>query len=265
MSAAETKPRIGIFKYSCCAGCQFQLIFFQRHLLAMLGAVDIVYGRMETDRDEAQGPFDLALIEGAITESWQADELKRVRDCSKLLVPIGSCATNGGIPAIKNLTNERDIQGRVYDELSTIHAMRAAPVHHYVRVDAMLRGCPAGERDLAELVSSLLLDRKPRVVDTAVCVECKARGNTCILVAEGKPCMGPVTNGGCGALCPSNHRACYACWGPLPNANGPALAREFERMGVPPEQIVRLFSQFGYPTAEFLKAAELYESRSTLS
>ncbi len=256
-------PRVGIFKYSCCAGCQFQLIFFQRQLLELLGAVEIVYGRMETDRDEADGPFDLALVEGAITESWQADELKRVRARARLLVPIGSCAVNGGIPAIKNRTSEHEVQRRVYGDLGPVHSMRAAPVHHYVRVDEVLRGCPAGERDLAELVVSLLLDRQPRMTDQCVCVECKARGNTCILVAEGEPCMGPVTAGGCGALCPSNHRACYACWGPLPGANGPALARQFERLGLPPDHIVRRFSLFGYPILEFQQAADLYRDRGT--
>lgn len=256
-------PRVGIFKYSCCAGCQFQLIFFQEHLLEMLGAVDIVYGRMETDRDESEGPFDVALIEGAITESWQADEVKRVRRHARLLVPIGSCAVNGGVPAIKNLTNEYEVESRVYEDTEPIHSMRAAPVHHYVKVDAVLRGCPVGERDLAELVSSLLLDRKPRMVDTCVCAECKRKGNVCILVAEGKPCMGPVTNGGCGALCPSNHRACYACWGPLPTANALALAKQFEIMGFPPEQIVQRFSEFGYPTVQFQKAAELYQPQET--
>jgi coenzyme F420-reducing hydrogenase gamma subunit len=256
---------VGIFKYSCCAGCQFQLIFFQRDLLQTLEAVEIVYGRMETDRDEEQGPFDLALIEGAVTESWQADELKRVRGCSRTLVPIGSCAVNGGVPAIKNRQSELEVQQRVYGDVSRIHSLRAAPVHHYVRVDAVLRGCPAGERDLRELLTSLALDRLPRVVDSAVCVECKARGNTCILVAEGEPCMGPVTNGGCGALCPSNHRACYGCWGPLPHANAPALARQFERMGLSPDDIVRRFSHYGYPTLQFRKGASLYEKGDELS
>lgn len=256
------KPRIGIFKYTCCAGCQFQLIFFQEYLLEMFESIEIIYGRMETDRDEDQGPFDLALIEGAITESWQADELKRIRKCSTYLVPIGSCATNGGIPAIKNMTNEYDVENRVYKDIAPIHSMRTEPVHHYVQVDAMLRGCPAGERDLKELVSSLLLERVPRMVNNCVCVECKARYNTCILVAEGKPCMGPVTNGGCGAICPSNHRACYACWGPLPNANAPALARKFELIDLSPEEIIRRFSLFGYPLVEFQKAAELYQKKT---
>jgi coenzyme F420-reducing hydrogenase gamma subunit len=253
------KPKIGIFKYSSCAGCQFQLIFFQQHLVETLEAVEITYGRMETSGGSPDGPFDIALIEGAITESWQADELKRVRANSRLVVPIGSCAVNGGIPAIKNMKPELDVQRPVYESLAPIHSMRAAPVDQYVPVDAYLRGCPFDDRDLVELVTAHQLGRSPHMVDYSVCVECKLRGNTCVLIARNLPCMGPVTNGGCGALCPSSNRACYGCWGPLPGANGPALARRFEELGMAADEIVRRFSEFGYPTLEFRKAAALYE------
>jgi len=255
------RPRIGIFKYSSCAGCQFQLLFFQEEVVQTLEAVEIVYGRMETSAGNADGPFDVALIDGAITEAWQADELKRVRQVSTYLVPIGSCAVNGGVPAIKNLEPELDVQRRVYPDVAPIHSMRAEPVDRYVRVDAYVRGCPMSERDLHELVTSLLLGRPPHGSDYSVCVECKLKGNTCVLVARGEPCMGPVTNGGCGALCPSNGRACYACWGALPGANAPALARRFEELGLSPEEIVRRFSEFGFPALEFRTAAGPYQQR----
>jgi sulfhydrogenase subunit delta len=249
------RPRIGIFKYSCCAGCEFQLIHFIEHVGEVLGSIDLVYGKMVTESDEAEGPFDLVLVEGAITEAAQADELKRVRQNSKYLVPFGSCATNGGIPAIKNIQPELQVEARVYEDVSQVHSVKAHAIHEYVRVDAFLRGCPAGERDLYELVVSLLLDRKPNMVEHCVCVECKMKGNPCLLLTENLPCMGPVTNGGCGALCPSNGRACYSCWGPMSNANSTALAHKFEEMGLPPDEIIRRFSLFGFPTYEFHKVA----------
>jgi len=249
------KPRLGIFKYSCCAGCQFQLIYFIERVKEVLGAVEIVYGKMETDSESVNGPFDAALIEGAITEAEQADQLKMVRRQSKYLVPIGSCAVNGGIPAIKNMSPELEIQARVYQDLTPMHSMRAHAVDEYVRVDAVVRGCPIGERDLYEQVASLLLDRKPYMVEHCVCVDCKMKGYPCLLVMEKVPCMGPVTNGGCGALCPSSGRGCYGCWGPMTNANSTALAERFEEMGLPPDEIVRRFSMFAYPTVEFHKVA----------
>jgi sulfhydrogenase subunit delta len=249
------KAKVGIFKYTCCAGCQFQIIHFIEHLKEVLGALDIVYGKMETDSESERGPFRIALIEGAITEAEQADQLKMVRGRTKYLVPIGSCAVNGGIPAIKNMTPELEVESRVYQDISPMHSMRAHAVDEYVRVDAVVRGCPVGERDLYELVTSLLLDRKPYMVEHCVCVECKMKGNPCLLLTENLPCMGPVTNGGCGAMCPSNGRACYGCWGPMSRANSTALAQKFEDMGLPPDEIIRKFSMFGYPTVEFQKVA----------
>jgi len=257
------KPRIGIFKYSCCAGCQFQLIYFIQHVAEILGAIDLVYGKMETESDAEDGPFDLSLIEGAITEAEQADQLKRVRRNSKYLVAFGSCATNGGIPAMKNIQPELQIETRVYQDISRIHSVKTHPIYEYVKVDAQVRGCPAGERDLYELVISLLLDRKPNMVEHCVCVECKMKGNPCLLLTENLPCMGPVTNAGCGALCPSNGRACYSCWGPMSNANSMALAQKFEDMGLPPDEIIRRFSLFGFPTYEFHMVAGEEAARSS--
>lgn len=253
------KIRLGIFKYSCCAGCQFQFFFFQEHVLQTLGAVDIVYCKMAASGGVKEGPFEVALIEGAITESWQLDELKKVREISRFLIPIGSCAVNGGIPAIKNIDPEIEVEKRVYQDISVLHSMKAHSIDDYVKVDGYVRGCPMGERDLLELLTSLLLNIKPSFPEYCVCVECKLKGAICLLVAEGKPCMGPVTNAGCGALCPSHARACYGCWGPAPNVNAPALAKKFEQLGLSPDDIVRKFTQFASPKIEFRKGAEMYE------
>lgn len=254
------KPRIGIFKYSCCAGCEFQLIYFQNHVFEVFGAVDLIYCQMASSGGVEEGPFDVALIEGTITEDWQADQLKRIREASKYLIPIGSCAVNGGIPAIKSMIPELDVQRRVYPDLSTIHSMRPHSVDQYVKVDGYVKGCPPGERDVIELVTALLLGKqRPEFLEYCVCVECKLRGNICVLVADNQPCLGPVTNAGCGALCPSHGRPCYGCWGPMDDANAPALARQLEKMGFPAEDIVRFFTMFASVKPEFRKGAELYE------
>jgi coenzyme F420-reducing hydrogenase gamma subunit len=245
------KPRIGIFKYSCCAGCEFQLIYFQKHILETLGAVDIAYCRMLQSGGSEEGPFDVALIEGAITEEWQAAQLKRVREVSRYLIPIGSCAVCGGIPAIKNTSRKSDIEKRVYTDRSVIHSVEAKPISHYVEVDGAVKGCPMGERDLTELVTSLLLGKQPDFLEHCVCVECKLKGTICVLAAYGEPCMGPVTAAGCGALCPSRERPCYSCWGPMKDANAKALADQFEEMGLSREDIFRKFTEFGEPTEEF--------------
>jgi len=250
------KPKIGIFKYSCCAGCEFQLIYFQKNILETLGAVDILYCKMLQSGGIEEEPLDVALIEGTITEAWQAAQLKKIREISKHLIPIGSCAVCGGIPAIKNISQELEVEKRVYQDTSLIHSLKAHPVDHYVKVDGYVKGCPMGERDLTELVISLLLNKRADLLEYCVCVECKLKNNICLLVAYHQPCMGPVTNAGCEALCPSNNRACYGCWGPMKDANAKALAEQFKKMGLSSEDIFRKFTEFGEPTEE-LKPGQL--------
>jgi sulfhydrogenase subunit delta len=254
------KPRLGFFKYSCCAGCEFTLIFFQRRIVETLRGFDFAYCRMVSSAGTPEGPFDLALVEGTITEAWQADELKKIRRRSRLLLAIGSCAVNGGIPAIKATHPEDDVQRRVYRDLENIHSIRPHALDAYVRVDGEIKGCPPGERDLEEALTSVLMGKKPDFLEYSVCIECKARNNICILVAHGMPCMGPVTNAGCGALCPSNQRACYSCWGPMKQANGLALARTFEALGLSPEDIVGKFTLFGADTVQYRQVREHYEA-----
>jgi len=245
------KPRIGVFKYSCCAGCEFQLIYFQEFVLETLGAVKINYCRMLQSGGIEEGPFDVALVEGAITEQWQADQVKKIRAVSKYVIPIGSCAVCGGVPAIKNTAEEFEAEQRVYSDLSAIHSVKAYPIDQYVKVDGYIKGCPMGVRDLTELVISLLLGKKPDFLEFCVCVECKLKNNICVLVAYDEPCMGPVVNAGCGALCPSHNRACYGCWGPMKDANAKALADRFEKMRLSRREIIGRFTEFGQPQTEW--------------
>lgn len=256
----KKKIRLGIFKYTCCAGCEFELIYFQKYIKEVFDKAEIIYFRMGESGGEEKGPFDLVLIDGAITEAWQADQLKSIRQVTKYLLPIGSCAVNGGIPAIKNHISELTMEKRVYQEIGPIHSLKTHPVDDYVQVDGYIKGCPMGRKDLHEAFTSLLLGKRPSFFNYSVCVECKLKGNTCVLVSYKWPCLGPVTNAGCGALCPSYDRACYGCFGPMEDANAAALARQFEKMGLAPDDIFRRFTQYGSAKPEFRRGAELYGS-----
>lgn len=252
------KFRLGVFKYSCCAGCEFQLLYFQEYITEIFDPLEVVFLKMAQSGGLEAGPFDIALIEGAVTQTEQADQLKRVRKNATRLLPIGSCAVNGGVPAIKNHTVELQLEQRVYEDISPLHSMKAQAVDAFVPVDGYIKGCPMGQQDLVETVMSLLLGRRPRFFNYAVCVECKLKGNLCVLAAHNEPCMGPVTNAGCGALCPSYGRACYGCWGPMEDANAEALARRFEKMGLSPDEIFCRFTQYASVKAEFRRGAERY-------
>jgi coenzyme F420-reducing hydrogenase gamma subunit len=65
------KIRLGFFKYSCCAGCEFQFMYFQKYIPETLANFDFVFAKMLLRGGKPSGPFDIVLIEGTITESWQ--------------------------------------------------------------------------------------------------------------------------------------------------------------------------------------------------
>jgi coenzyme F420-reducing hydrogenase gamma subunit len=259
MKRDRKKPCIGVWKFTCCSGCQFNLLFFQESLKETLENVRFEFFYMGRESNSEKGPFDIALVEGGVSESHQIEELKRIRVKSHMLVAFGQCAVDGGIPSIKNRTPELEVQGRAYGNPLLIQSNRVQPIDSYVHVDAYLRGCPFEAKELLEVISAYKLGRRPNLSRASVCAECKMKDNLCILVAKGEPCMGPVTNGGCGALCPSVGRPCYSCHGPMDDPNARALAKLFEEQRLSPKDIVRKFSEFGGLTLAFRKAIDQYE------
>ncbi len=94
-------------------------------------------------------------------------------------------------PALLSLLAVRDARPEYIQTLAT-----STPIADHVRVDFELRGCPIDKRQLVELISALLAGRKPGIPAHSVCYECKLRSNTCVMVAHGTPCLGPVTQAG---------------------------------------------------------------------
>jgi hypothetical protein len=122
----------------------------------------------------------------------------------RVLVVIGACATSGGIQALRNFADVTEFRSLIYASPERIDTLATStPISAHVPVNYELRGCPIDRRQLLEVLSAFLVGRKPDLPDTSVCTECKRRGLTCVIVAEGTPCLGPVTHAGCGALCPA--------------------------------------------------------------
>ena len=111
-------------------------------------------------------------------------------------------------------------------------------------MDHELHGCPIDRGQLLGTITALLAGRKPDLPDISVCTECKRRGLTCLLVAEGTPCLGPVTRAGCGALCPGVHRGCFGCFGPMAQPNTPVLIPLLRSRGMSDDAVDRVFSTF---------------------
>ena len=254
--AAKRRPRVGVVKFSSCDGCQLTLLDMEDELLAITERFDIVEFA-EATSNRSHGPFDVLLVEGSVSTAEQAEEIVQLRRQATTLVAIGACATSGGIQALRNLGDHDAFRNAVYPRPEWIEALPTSkPVSDYVAVDAELYGCPISGRQLLELLTSLSVGRRPQLPDEAVCAECKRLGNTCVLVAGGITCLGPVTRTGCGALCPSFDRGCFGCFGPREAANTVALANWFGEQGKGDEEIAREFAKFNVGAPAFLKIVE---------
>jgi len=224
-------PRLAVWKFSSCDGCQLQLLDCDDELLTLADGVEIAYF-LEASSAVGRGPYDLSLVEGSIACPADVERIQRVRRMSRRLVTIGACAAAGGIQALRNFTTLREVAAAVYPRPELLSSLETStPISAHVQVDMELHGCPVDRRQLLEVIAAFLHERRPVVPGHSVCVECKARGTTCVLVARAMPCLGPVTRAGCGAICPAYGRGCYGCFGPAESTSTPALAAAWERIG----------------------------------
>ena len=255
-SKSRLKPKIAIFKFASCDGCQLTLLEAEDELLDIAGAVDIAYFP-EASRTMLKGPYDIGLVEGSVTTHHDAERIQQVRRQCHTLVTIGACATAGGIQALRNWKDVDEFVRVVYASPQYISTLKlSTPIAEHVPVDFELRGCPINKYQLIELITATLAGRKPNIPTYSVCQECKRRGNVCITVAHGVPCLGPVTHAGCGALCPSYNRGCYGCYGPMESPNTESLTSQFHILGQNPADITRAFRSFNAWAWQFRKASE---------
>ncbi len=256
---AQRKPKLAVWKFSSCDGCQLSLLDCEDELLAVADAVEIA-NFPEASRAVGKGPYDLSLVEGSITTAHDAERIHGIRRASKFLVTIGACATAGGIQALRNFKDVKEFTSIVYARPDYIETLKkSTPITDHVFVDFELRGCPINKYQLVEVISAYLNGRKPNTPPHAVCVECKQRGTVCVMVAGGTPCMGPVTQAGCGALCPAYARGCYGCFGPKETSNTPALSAWWSQLGVSERDLVRAFRSFNAYAEPFRRESESHE------
>ena len=250
------RPSVAVFKFASCDGCQLSLLDAEDELLGLAKAVDIVYFP-EATSVMLKGPYDIGLVEGSITTHHDAERIQQVRRLCRTLVTIGACATSGGIQALRNWKDVGGFERMVYANPDFIRTLKmSTPVAEHVPVDFELRGCPIDKYQLLELIGAMLAGRKPNIPTYSVCLECKRRANVCVAVARGAACMGPVTQAGCGALCPSFDRGCYGCFGPMESPNTSSLTEQFRILGRGDDDIVRAFRGYSAWAWQFRQAGE---------
>jgi coenzyme F420-reducing hydrogenase gamma subunit len=224
------RPTLAVWKFASCDGCQLSLLDLEDELL------------------------------GSVTTPDDAERIRTVRAQSRRLVTIGACATAGGIQALRNFADVGDFLSVVYatpEYVSTLET--STPISDHVHVDYELHGCPINKRQLLEVIGAFLHERRPAIPSSSVCLECKRRGNVCVMVAQGTPCLGPVTHAGCGALCPTYDRGCYGCYGPMETPNTTSLSGWLGRLGAEDVDLIRVYRTFNAGAQPFREQSEAHE------
>jgi len=253
------KPKLAVWKFASCDGCQLSLLDCEDELLTLVDEIEIA-NFAEASRAIMKGPYDLSLVEGSITTPHDEERIHRVRRTSRYLVTIGACATSGGIQALRNFKDVNEFISIVYASPKYIETLnKSTPISDHVYVDFELRGCPINKLQLVEVISAFLHGRKPNTPSHSVCIECKLRGTTCVMVAQGTSCLGPVTHAGCGAICPAYARGCYGCFGPKETPNTIALSARWSKLGAKEQEIMRTFRGFNAYAEAFRKESEAHE------
>jgi sulfhydrogenase subunit delta len=253
----QSKPKVAVYKFSSCDGCQLSLLNLEDELLDLAGAVDIAYF-LEATRTVKPGPYDIGIVEGSISTPHEAERIKEVRAECKYLIALGTCATAGGIQALRNFANAAEYAKTVYAHPEYLSYLeKSTSIAENVPVDLVIWGCPINKYTLVEVIAALLQNRRPNFPPSPVCLECKRRGTVCVVVAQGIPCMGPAVHGGCGALCPSSGRGCYGCFGPSSTANFNSLVNILLPLERFPGESLLLVRNFSAYAPAFRKTAEL--------
>ena len=259
-ATAAHKPKLAVYKFSSCDGCQLQLLNLEEQLLDLVERVEVAYF-LEARRRQLPPPYDVGLVEGSISTPEEEDRIHQVRKDCHLLITIGACATSGGIQTLRNWADVQEFTRCVYaapEHIATLET--ATPVASHVFVDFELRGCPVNPHQLLEVIAALLVGRRPNIATHSVCVECKRRGYPCVIVSQGQPCLGPITQAGCDAICPSCNRACYGCFGPMEQPNINSLGRHFmSALEQSPGNMKRMLRSFNGFLEPFKQAGDYYE------
>ncbi|MDH4203680.1 MAG: hypothetical protein OEV87_12430 [Phycisphaerae bacterium] len=227
-----SKPRVAIFDFACCEGCQLQIVNLEEDILKLIDVVDVVEWREAMS--EQSHEYDIAIIEGSITREEDAKRLEVIRSRAKILIALGACATIGGVNKIKNNFDSNEVRECVYGEdgqMPHLNTYNTKAIDEVVEVDFKIHGCPIEGSEFAQVIRSLLVGKAPFVPDYPVCVECKARETIC-RYEYNEICLGPITRAGCNAPCPTAGWRCFGCRGLVDNPNVDAAKEVMDTYGL---------------------------------
>ncbi len=258
-----TKPKVGIFGLTGCAGCQLEILNLEEQVLNLLALIDVSYWRMAQELPADPTNLDIAFIEGSITNEEEIHEVKEIRENANLVITIGSCAGSGGVQGMRNIMDNDKVKAAAYKDLSGVRSVPVKGVDEVIKVDYKIRGCPINRDDFVSIVTSLLLGRQPHVWNSPVCNECSMQNNDCFFerttetpIYRSNICLGPITEAGCGARCPSNGMPCDGCRGLTSDPHISQLVTEARKRGETTEKILMLAKRYSAGSSAVKKSFE---------
>tara|TARA_Y100000310_G_scaffold313012_1_gene360886 strand:+ start:3805 stop:4596 length:792 start_codon:yes stop_codon:yes gene_type:complete len=225
-----TKPKVGFYGITGCAGCLLSAIFNEDDILPLTKIVDIVAFPFIKEKKDESG-FDIVFMEGLVASKEDLRVLKEIREKTKVLVSLGACACTGGVPAFRNFIQHDDYQRLVFHKRMKLEDLEPSPIDKHVKVEYYLPGCPPDKNEILTFIKDLALGKKPKRYDKPVCFECRLNKNKCFL-DKGELCLGPVTVGNCNSVCVNGGLVCWGCRGPTPDANFETLISLLHEKGI---------------------------------
>ncbi len=235
------KPKIGVYGISGCAGCLLSILF-EDCFKQLIELVDIKAFPL-IKQDNYKDNFDYVFIEGTVCFDDDVLMLNELRKRAKYIVALGSCACTGGVPSIKNFLDPQKTMKLVYPRYDHLKSTPPTPIDNHVKVDYYIPQCPPNKEEIIEFIKCIATNREFKPYSEPVCFECRRKSNSCLL-DRGEICLGPVTNGGCSALCPTNNTMCYGCRGPSKDANYKEFLEILKRAGYTKENVLDKMKTF---------------------
>ena len=260
------KLRVGIFGMTSCYGCQLEIINLEEKILTLLEFIDLTYWRLALETPSNPQNLDVAIIEGSASNQEEIDELIEIRKNAQMVVTIGACAHLGGVQGIRNLMDDQKVKSAAYSNLSGIRNTPVKAVHEIIPVDYSIRGCPINPQEFLSTILNLASGRQPNTWKQPVCIECKMAGYECffernkeVRTYQTNVCLGPITEAGCGARCPSNGMPCDGCRGWTIDPHVTQLIKEAQSRNKSIDEIVILARRYsgGTTTQDELISKEM--------
>lgn len=241
----KIKPKLAFISLTSCEGCQMAVVDLGEKFFALLDHIEIAKHRLvEEKKEKPNQQYDICFIEGSPLYKDNITELKDLRKRSKIIVVLGGCADNGCVYSLKNYCDKKKAAKHVYPKsYKTVFNPVVTGISKYIDIDFVLPGCPLTGEEFLDFATQILGKGTYERVQRPVCYECQLKKNPCLLQMD-QPCLGPVMQGGCDAVCPSAGMACQGCRGPLEDAQWDNMQKALQKM-IPQKKIDEILEIFG--------------------